>query len=112
MNDSCVILYIKHLFTKTNFIMEDVRDLSVELLSSNKYFPVYRVQLYQGGQRIIRDQVIGKPSIHVVIYNKTRQKLVLVKQLRVQQLLASIKEDNSDTMVDNMSEICKGKLGT
>ena len=33
-------------------------------------------------------------SVMIIIFNKTRQKLVLVKQFRNAQLVASIKEEN------------------
>ena len=91
--------------------MEDVKDLSVELTKWHKYSPQYKVELTKNGNKMDRTVVMNYPSVAVVIFNKTRQKLVLIKQFRLQHMFASIRENVSEpSAVDHqkMNEICKG----
>ena len=58
-----------------------------------------------------RTVVMNYPSVAVVIFNKTRQKLVLIKQFRIRHMFASIRENVSEPTADDhqkMNEICKG----
>ena len=91
--------------------MEDVKDLSVKLTKWHKYSPQYKVELTKNGNKMDRTIVMGYPSVAVVIFNKTRQKLVLIKQFRIQHMFASIRENVSEPTADDhqkMNEICKG----
>ena len=63
--------------------MEDVKDLSVTLTKWHKYSPQYKVELTKNGNKMDRTVVMNYPSVAVVIFNKTRQKLVLIKQFRI-----------------------------
>ena len=60
--------------------MEDVKDLSVELEKWHKYKPVYKIEFTKNGKRISFSKSYSYPSVFVIIFNKTCQKLVLVKQ--------------------------------
>ena len=91
--------------------MEDVKDLSVELTKWHKYSPQYKVELTKNGNKMDRTVVMNYPSVAVVIFNKTRQKLVLIKQFRIRHMFASIRENVSEPTADDhqkMHEICKG----
>ena len=91
--------------------MEDVKDLSVELEKWHKYKPVYKIEFTKNGKRISFSKSYSYPSVFVIIFNKTCQKLVLVKQWRVDNMFASIRENVSEPTVDDhqkLNEICKG----
>ena len=91
--------------------MEDVKDLSVELEKWHKYKPVYKIEFTKNGKRISFSKSYSYPSVFVIIFNKTCQKLVLVKQWRVDNMFASIREDVSEPTLDDhqkLNEICKG----
>jgi len=90
--------------------MEDVKDLSIKLEKFHKYMPQYNVETTKNGKRIYRSKAIFYRSVGVVIFNTTRQKLVLIKQFRLDHMFASIREDFSGFRVDDhqkMEEICK-----
>merc|ERR1711935_123758 len=90
--------------------MEDVKDLSVTLTKWHKYSPQYKVELTKNGNKMDRTVVMNYPSVAVVIFNKTRQKLVLIKQFRIQHMFASIRENVLEPTADDhqkMNEICK-----
>ena len=91
--------------------MEDVKDLSVTLAKWHKYSPQYKVELTKNGNKMDRTVVMNYPSVAVVIFNRTRQKLVLIKQFRIPNMFASIREDVLEPTADDhqkMNEICKG----
>jgi len=58
----------------------------------------------QNGVKKIWDLSLGHSSVTVVIYNKTKQTLVLVKQLRPAVLFAELMNDAS---IDNVNDIAK-----
>ena len=92
--------------------MEDVKDLSIKLEKFHKYMPQYNVEITKNGKRIYRtNRSCFYRSVGVVIFNTTRQKLVLIKQFRLDHMFASIREDFSGFRVDDhqkMEEIvCK-----
>merc|ERR1711935_441538 len=90
--------------------MEDVKDLSVTLTKWHKYSPQYKVELTKNGKKMDRTVVIIYPSVAIVIFNKTRQKLGLIKQFRIRHMFASIRENVSEPTADDhqkMNEICK-----
>merc|ERR1712008_199775 len=67
-------------------------------------------ELTKNGNKMDRTVVMGYPSVAVVIFNKTRQKLVLIKQFRIENMFASIRENVSEPTADDhqkMNEICK-----
>ena len=77
--------------------MENIQDLRITPLSArsaSKYYHPIRIEKNHNGIESTRETGYGMDSVMIVIFNKTRQKLVLVKQFRNAQLVASIKEEN------------------
>ena len=78
--------------------MENIQDLRITPLSArsaSKYYHPIRIEtILHNGIESTRETGYGMDSVMIVIFNKTRQKLVLVKQFRNAQLVASIKEEN------------------
>ena len=97
----------------TVFTMEDVKDLSVKLTKWHKYSPQYKFELTKNGNKMDHTVVMGYPSVSVVIFNKTRQKLLLIKQFYIENMFASIRENVFKPPADDpkkMNEICKGNI--
>ena len=77
--------------------MENIQDLRITPISArpaSKYYNPIRIEKIQNGIKSTRETGYGMDSVMIIIFNKTRQKLVLVKQFRNAQLVASIKEEN------------------
>ena len=84
---------------KQHFDMENIKDLTITPISArpaSKYYHPIRIEKIQNGIKTTRETGYGMDSVMIVIFNKTRQKLVLVKQFRNAQLIASIKEENPE----------------
>merc|ERR1719210_3037033 len=84
--------------------MEQVSNMSVESVNDSKYIKPVRMNYVQNGVKKIWDLSLGHSSVTVVIYNKTKQTLVLVKQLRPAVLFAELMNDAS---IDNVNDIAK-----
>ena len=84
--------------------MEEVSNVSIEPVNDSKYLKPVRMNYVQNGMKKIWDLSLGHPSVTVVIYNKTKQTLVLVKQLRPAVLFAELMNDAS---IDNVNDIPK-----
>ena len=84
--------------------MEEVSNVSIEPVNDSKYLKPVRMNYVQNGMKKIWDLSLGHPSVTVVIYNKTKQTLVLVKQLRPAVLFAELMNDAS---IDNINDIPK-----
>ena len=97
----------------TVFTMEDVKDLSVKLTKWHKYSPQYKFEPTKNRNKMDHTVVMGYPSVSVVIFNKTCQKLLLIKQFCIENMFASIKENFFKPPADDpqmMNEICKGNI--
>ena len=97
----------------TVFTMEDVKDLSVKLTKWHKYSPQYKFELTKNGNKMDHTVVMGYPSASVVIFNKTHQKLLLIKQFCTENMFVSIRENVFKPPADDpqkKNEICKGNF--
>ena len=98
--------------------MEDVKDLSVKLTKWHKYSPQYKFELTKNGNKIDHTVVMGYPSVSVVVFNKTRQKVLLIKQFCIENMFVSIRKNvfkppgKSDLgiAVEEVEEVCGYKL--
>ena len=77
----------------TVFTMEDVKDMSVKLTKWHKYSPQYKFELTKNGNKMDHTVVMGYPSVSVVIFNRTCQKLLLIKQFCIENMFACIREN-------------------
>ena len=67
------------------------------LKESSNFVKPYRMSYVQCERNKSWDLVIQKPSVAVVVYNKTRNKLVLVKQFRPSVYATVLHKNSSDT---------------
>ena len=74
----------------TVFTMEDVKDLSVKLTKWHKYSPQYKFELTKNGNKMYHTVVMGYPSVSVVIFNTTHQKLLLIKQFCTENMFVML----------------------
>eukprot|EP00731_Ephydatia_muelleri_P027828 Em0019g701a len=62
--------------------MEKIEDVSVEACVASKFVQPYRVKYRQNGKVKLWDCVKSHDSVAILIYNKTRKAIVLVRQFR------------------------------
>ena len=84
--------------------METVTEVSVSKLESSRYMKPLRLHYTQNGIAKMWDLGMSAPSVAVVIYNKSRKTLVLVKQLRPAVLFAEIL-NNSYANADDLEKL-------
>jgi len=90
--------------------MDKVTDISLSRLEKSKYMDPIRMNYSQNGVAKVWDLSIGHPSVAVVIFNVTRKKLVLVKQLRPAVLLTDIMQTcpYQIDQIDDVNKYLKG----
>ena len=91
--------------------MEKITDVSVSKLESSRYIKPLRLHYSQNGIAKAWDLGMSAPSVAVVIYNKSRKTLVLVKQLRPAVLFAEIIKDfkATDDHEEKLNQLLKGE---
>ena len=92
--------------------METVTEVSVSKLESSRYMKPLRLHYTQNGIAKMWDLGMSAPSVAVVIYNKSRKTLVLVKQLRPAVLFAEILNDsyaNADDL-EKLNQLLTGNF--
>ena len=83
--------------------MEDVSDVSTCELGTSKYVRPFRLRYKQDGREKIWDCVYTHRSVFIIIYNTSRQKLVLVRQFRPSVYFNVVRSEKS------LTEDCIGK---
>ena len=91
--------------------MDQVTNVSVSKLESSRYIKPLRIHYSQNNQEKTWDLGLSSPSVAVVIYNKSRKTLVLVKQLRPAVLFAEIIKDfkATDDHEEKLNQLLKGE---
>ena len=90
--------------------MDKIRDLRVESLKESRFVRPARLRFKQNNVEKIWDVVSVHDSVYILIFNKTSQKLVLVKQFRPAVYFSQLKSENPDLVavgstVDNAALI-------
>lgn len=78
--------------------MEDLKNISIEPIVSSQYMKPYRMNYTQNGVKKLWDFGISRKSVCIIIFNVTRKKVIMVKQLRPAVLFAELREKYTECL--------------
>ena len=77
--------------------MEDISDVSTCDLGTSKYVRPFRLKYKQDSREKVWDCVYAHRSVYIIVYNTSRQKLVLVRQFRPSIYFDAVRSEKSLT---------------
>ncbi|ODM92426.1 Uridine diphosphate glucose pyrophosphatase [Orchesella cincta] len=91
-------------------VLEDIKGMTVEPIRESDYLKTLKLQFTQNGRKRYRDVARVHASIMVVLYNRTRKVIVLVRQFRPAVFVCGAIPSTADNSIESLNSIDWSKV--